>query len=164
MKHCLTGIILLGLVSTVTAADLRQARPLSAADWELLKERMALVSNISFIPSLLPVIMKNQDALELSEAQVSAFRAWRKGNYQQMVDDMNAIIEKRIALSVKSLNPKVSDAEILQLQNEIFGLQKDVLKLRLGCRKLIMNTFTTNQWTAFRFVIEEYPNLAGLME
>lgn len=164
MKHCLTGIILLGLVSTVTAADLRQARPLSAADWELLKERMALVSNISFIPSLLPIIMNNQDALELSEAQVSAFRAWRRGNYQKMVDDMNTIIEKRIALSSKSLNPNISGAEILQSQSEIFDLQTNVLKLRLGCRELIINTFNDNQWTAFEFVIEEYPNLAGLME
>ena len=122
------------------------------------------MSAIAFIPSLLPVIMQNQDALELTSEQVAAFRDWRKNNYQRMVEDMNTIIEKRIALSKKAMEPSVSGHEIKQLQKGIFDLQHELLNLRLGCRKLLMETFTDEQWTNFRFIIEDYPNFAGLIE
>ena len=113
---------------------------------------------------LLPVIMRNQDALELTEEQFAAFSAWRKMNYQRMVDGMNAIIGKRITVSRMALDPSVSSEEIARWQDEIFARHREVLRIRLGCRKLVMDTFTHQQWENFRFVIQDYPNLAGLLD
>jgi len=46
----------------------------------------------------------------------------------------------------------------------ILQLQQDLLGLRLSCRKLIMTTFSPDQWDNFAFVLEDYPEFAGLMQ
>ena len=109
------------------------------------------------------MILKNQDALELTPDQKRNFRSWRKQNYQQMADLMNEIIERRIAFSTSSLDQVVGNTELIRKQKIIFQLQEDLLILRLSCRKLIRTTFTSDQWNNFAFVLEDYPEFAGLM-
>lgn len=147
-----------------SAADLKQAAPLTDAQWEKLGEHVSLLDKISFVPSLLPVIMKHRDALELSDEQTAAFRDWRKQHYQRMVDVMNEIIERRIVLSKGALDPAVVNKDLVREQRQILQLQQELLAIRLSCRELVMKTFSPDQWNNFAFVLEEYPNFAGLMQ
>ena len=146
------------------AADLKQLAPLTDAEWEKLGEHVSLLDKISFVPSLLPVIMKHRDALELSDEQTAAFRDWRKQHYQRMVDVMNEIIERRIVLSKGALDPAVVNKDLVREQRQILQLQQELLAIRLSCRELVMKTFSPDQWNNFAFVLEEYPNFAGLMQ
>ena len=158
-------IFILGLAAAVpSAADVKQTAPLTDAEWEKLGEHVSLLDKISFVPSLLPVIMKHREALELSDEQVAAFRNWRKQHYQRMVDVMNEIIERRIVLSKGALNPAVVNEDLVREQRQILQVQQKLLEIRLSCRDLVMKTFSPDQWNNFAFVLEEYPHFAGLMQ
>jgi hypothetical protein len=123
---------------------------------------MVLLNKISYLPALLPIIMKNRHALELTDAQVDAFRDWRRKDYQDMVDTMNLIIQKRIGLSQRAVEPEVSAEDLIAIQDEIFTLQRRLFALRLSCRELVTSTFTEDQWSDFAFIAAEDPQMAGL--
>ena len=69
------------------------ASPLTDSQWDMVRDRVGLLDKIAYLPSLLPVIMKHRDKLELTDEQIAAFRQWRKLHYQDMVDLMNKIIQ-----------------------------------------------------------------------
>ena len=75
------------LTPVAASTGLSQTAPLTGSQWDTLRERVNLLDKIAFLPSLLPVIMKNRDALELSDTQVAAFQEWRKRHYQKMPTD-----------------------------------------------------------------------------
>ena len=158
-----TVAALLWCVAT-SAADLTQPSPLTDAEWDNVREHVVLLDSVSFFPSLLPVIMKNRDALELTNEQKQIFRGWRKQNYRRMVGFMNEIIELRIAFSKRTLDSAVGNAELIHEQKVILQLQEELLSLKLSCRELIMTTFSPQQWSNLAFVLEDYPEFAGLMQ
>jgi hypothetical protein len=139
------------------------AKETSPETWEMLRERMLLLNNISYLPSLLPVIMKNRHALELTQSQVAAFRQWRSEHYQEMEATMNVIIEKRIALSQAAVQPDIPASALIAMQDDIFVLQRKLFQLRLSCRELVTGTFTDEQWSNLAFVAAEDPQIAGLL-
>jgi len=153
-------------LSAVAAApeNLSSDKPLSPKTWEHLRERLALLNNISYLPTLLPIIMAHRNELELTEAQVAALREWRRDHYQNMVDTMNVIIRKRIALSQGALQPEASAEALIAMQDEIFILQRKLFELRLSCRELVTSTFTEDQWSNFAFIAAEDPQIGGLIE
>lgn len=122
-------VVFIAVTFAASAADLSQRTPLTDAEWDQVREHVGLMDKISFFPSLLPVIMKNQDALELTDEQKGGFRGWRKQNYQRMVDLMNEIIEGRIAFSKSALNPAVGNDVLVYEQKMIFLLQEELLGL-----------------------------------
>ena len=126
-------------------------------------EKVLLLENTGLLPTLLPVIMKNQDTLQLTDEQISAFRAWRKENYTNMVNIMNEIIEKMVQFRIESLSPDFSNEHLLSFQSEIHDLQRQLLKLKLSCRELVMTSFTDEQWENFVFVVSDNPKLASLV-
>lgn len=136
---------------------------LSADDWKEITEKVALLEDSGFMPSLLPVIMRNRDTLQLTDEQVNAFRGWRKKNYTNMVQVMNEIIEKKVQFRIESLSPSVSSDHLLAFQAEIHALQLQLLKIKLSCRELLMATFTDEQWEDFTFVVADHPKLASLL-
>jgi hypothetical protein len=138
--------------------------PLTDSQWETVRDRVGLLDKIAYLPSLLPVIMKHRDTLELTGKQVAAFRQWRKMHYQDMVDLMNEIIQRRFTLSKASLEESLSSDDILAKQQEIFRLQERLLRIRLSCRNLIVETFSPDQWENMAFILEEYPRYAGLLD
>ncbi len=166
-----TGMVATGMVGTGMVVaddqglDQRMARPsgLSNEDWQLIESRMALLNNISYLPSLLPVIMQNRHSLELTQQQIASLRQWRKENYQRMVEIMNTIIAKRIVLAQRAVDPDVNQDELIVLQDELFRLQRQVFRIRLSCRELVTGTFTEEQWSNFAFIAAEDPKIAGLI-
>jgi hypothetical protein len=172
MAPVVPGLVaLIVLVSTAFAEvtslpddTLGQAEPLTDDQWHGLRQRVGLLDKIAYLPSLLPLVMQNRDALELTPDQVEAFREWRRTDYQRMVDLMNEIIQRRLALSRASLDVAVPKERILDEQAEIFALQRSLIELRLACRELIVSTFSATQWENLAFILEDYPRYAGLLQ
>ena len=137
--------------------------PLTADEWKEVMNKVLLLEDSGLMPALLPVIMRNRDTLALTDEQINAFRAWRKKNYTNMVNIMNEIIEKMVQFRIESLSPDISNGHLLSFQSEIHDLQRQLLKLKLSCRELLMTSFTDEQWENFTFVVSENPKLASLI-
>ena len=167
MKHPLykyTGIFsLFFLIYTSALAEHNSEHPLSPQDWDEIKENVELLEDAGLMPTLMPVIMTNRDALQLTDEQVSTFRAWRMKNYTTMVNTMNEIIEKMVEFRVQSLSPGTSGDQLLAFQSDIQKSQVQLLKIKLSCRELVMTSFTDEQWDNFAFIISDNPKLASLM-
>lgn len=152
------------LICTPVQAKHNSDHPLSAEDWKEVMEKVVLLEDSGLMPTLLPVIMRNQDTLQLTTEQLNTFRAWRKKNYTNMVNIMNKIIEKMVEFRVESLSPGITGEQLLASQSEIQKLQRQLLEIKLSCRELVMTTFTDQQWENFAFVIADNPRLASLMQ
>ena len=137
--------------------------PLSPEDWKEIMGKVVLLEDSGLMPMLLPIIMRNQDALQLTDEQVNSFRSWRKKNYTNMVNIMNKIIEEKVQFRVESLSPSISSDRLLAFQSEIQELQRQLLKIKLSCREQFMATFTDEQWDNFTFIVSDNPKLASLM-
>ena len=150
-------------ICTTALAKHNSDHPLSADDWKEVMDKVVLLESSGLMPTLLPVIMRNQDTLELTDDQINAFRAWRKKNYTHMVNVMNEIIEKSVQFRVAALSPDISSDDLYVLQSEIHELQRQLLKVKLSCRELVTTSFTETQWDNFAFVVADNPKLASLM-
>jgi len=112
---CMKYVALLAVLFVIgSAAEARHnsEHPLSHKDWNEVMEKVALLEGAGLMPTLLPVIMSNRDALQLTDEQLNAFRAWRKNNYTNMVNVMNEIIEKMVEFRVESLSPGITGEQL----------------------------------------------------
>jgi len=150
------------LMCTSALASHDSDHPLSADEWKEVMGKVILLEDSGLVPTLLPTIMRNRDMLELTDEQVSAFRAWRKKNYTNMVNVMNEIIEKMVQFRVESLSPDITGDHLFAYQSEIHDLQRQLLTIKLSCREIVMSTFTDEQWDNFNFVVADIPKLASL--
>ena len=162
MKYFLIIVALLFLFTTAQAKH-NSDHPLTADDWKEVMDKVVLLESSGLMPTLLPVIMRNQDTLELTNEQINGFRAWRKQNYTHMVNVMNEIIEKSVQFRVAALSPRISSDDLYALQSEIQDLQRQLLKIKLSCRELVTTSFTETQWENFAFVVADIPKLASLV-
>jgi len=137
--------------------------PLSPDDWEMVMEKVVLLEGSGLMPTLLPVIMGNRDTLQLTEDQISAFNTWRKKNYTHVINLMNEILEKKVRFRIEALSPATTGDHLVELQLEIQEMQRKLMKLKLSCRKLVVTTFTEEQWENFSFVVSDNPRLASLL-
>jgi hypothetical protein len=162
MKFIVIIVAFFVLVTPVQAKH-RSDHPLSPEDWKDVMEKVVLLEDSGLMPTLLPVIMRNQDTLQLTDEQIISFRAWRKKHYTNMVNIMNEIIEKMVEFRVESLSPSITGQQLVAFQSDIQDLQRQLLKIKLSCRELVMTTFTDEQWENFAFVVADDPKLASLM-
>ena len=156
-------IVALFFLFTTAQAKHNSDHPLTADDWKEVMDKVVLLESSGLLPTLLPVIMRNQDMLELTDEQINAFRAWRKKNYTHMVNVMNEIIEKSVQFRVAPLSPEITSDHLYVIQSEIQDLQRELLKIKLSCRELVTTSFTDEQWVNFAFVVADNPKLASLM-
>lgn len=161
MKYFLIIVALFFLFTTAQAKH-NSDHPLTADDWRDVMDKVVLLESSGLMPTLLPVIMRNQDTLELTDEQINAFRAWRKKNYTHMVNVMNEIIEKSVQFRIASLSPHINNDHLYMRQSEIHELQHQLLKIKLSCRELVITSFTDEQWENFSFVVADNPKLASL--
>jgi hypothetical protein len=137
---------------------------LTDEEWLIVKGRLDLLDGVNYMPTLLPTIMRHRDVLELTKQQIKSFRNWRKQHYGDMVMVMNTIINKRIDFKKASLNPKTSEVELVEMQSDILSLHKKLLEIKLSCRKMIVDSFTEEQWDNFAFAVADNPKLASLIQ
>lgn len=137
---------------------------LSDMEWLVIKNRVELLDELNFMPTLLPTILRNRDVLALTDQQIRSFRDWRKQNYVNMVGVMNTIIEQRIEFKKAALSPTTTADELRHRQREILQLQTQLLDIKLSCRKIVVESFTEEQWDNFAFIAADHPRLAGFFE
>ena len=125
---------------------------LKGPELELASEKL---DKINYLPLLMPIIIKNKDFIGLTQKQVDELNDWRKTNKAPMVAAMKKIVRKRIAIKQAALSPTVSSAQIIQMQNEIFRLQREVLEYKLSCREQIVKTFNDENWISFFMVLAD---------
>ena len=160
---CLGLFAVFFIISTTALAKHNSDHPLTADDWKEVMNKVVLLENSGLMPMLLPIIMGNQDALQLTDEQVNLFRSWRKRNYTNMGNLMNKIIEEKVQFRIESLSPRITSDRLLSFQSEIQELQRQLLKIKLSCRENLMTTFTDEQWDNFAFIVSDNPKLASLM-
>lgn len=113
------------------------------------------LDRVNFLPSLLPVIIENSDIIELSDTQLQTLLQWRDKNRDNVIHAMNEIARKRIEIKESALSPEISSSRLIQMQNEVFRLQREVLEYKLSCRDLVINTFNSKNWEGFFLVLAE---------
>ena len=149
--HLLSGTLVI-LISIISSA-------VAATDNDEVKidrhKNLEKLDKTNFLPSLLPVILENSDVIELTDKQVETLLEWRKVNRGDVIATMNEIARKRVEIKEAALSPDISSARLIQMQNEVFRLQRIVLEYKLSCRDLIINTFNTNNWEGFYLVLAE---------
>ena len=137
---------------------------LTDTEWLIIKDRVELLDQLNYMPTLLPTILRNRDVLQLTSQQIHSFRTWRKQNYGNMVEVMNTILEKRIEFKKAALDTATSGKYLRQMQRDIMALQIKLLDIKLSCRELLMDSFTDEQWDNFAFVATDNPRLASFIK
>lgn len=84
-----------GALKVAQGSDLSQAAPLNDAQWQEVALGVELLTGSPFFTLTVHGTMENRDALDLSWAQLAAFRSRRKTDYRQRVGLMNEIIRRR---------------------------------------------------------------------
>jgi len=147
--------LLTGLIAFLAITDTSAADPVKEQQNIEQHQYLEKLDKINFLPSLLPVIIENSDAIELSDEQLQILLDWRELNRQDIITTMNRIAGKRIEIKEAALAPGVSSARLIQMQNEVFRLQREMLEHKLSCRELVINTFNRDNWENFFLVLSE---------
>ena len=86
------------------------------------------LDKINFLPNLLPIIIENRDFIGLTQEQVDDLDQWRMTNRAPMLAAMQTIADKRIEMKQAALSPTVSSSRLIQMQNVLFRLQREVIE------------------------------------
>lgn len=113
------------------------------------------LDKINYLPSLLPVILKNKDFIGLTDEQVGSLETWRRNNRQAMLASMKQAALKRVEMRHAALTPTTSSARLQQMQNDIFRLQRQILEYKLSCRDHVVRTFNDENWDSFFMVLAD---------
>ena len=141
------------LVSNITIINTASAA--LSTDQRNSEQHVEKLNQINFLPNLLPVIINNSDILELNDEQLNKLLVWRDTNRENVTATMNEIISRRIKIKQAALSPDISAARLIQMQNEIFRLQRQMLNYKLSCRDLVINTFNNTNWEEFFLVLAD---------
>lgn len=144
-------IVFISLSTTATAETERNQRTPDLDQHQYMEK----LDKVSFLPSLLPVIIENSDVIELTETQLQTLLEWRDENRDDVIGAMNEVARKRLEIKEAALSPEVSSSRLIQMQNEVFRLQREVLEYKLSCRDLVINTFNRNNWEGLFLVLAE---------
>jgi len=150
------GLFFTAFISFILVTNIAITNTASATlsnDQRNIEQHVEKLKQINFLPDLLPVIIKNSDILELTDEQLNKLLTWRDTNRANVIATRNEIISKRIKIKQAALSPNISAARLIQMQNEIFRLQRQMLNYKLSCRDLVINTFNSTNWEDFFLVL-----------
>ena len=143
-------LCLIALISVSAGADTKNGEH-SLEQHQYIEK----LDSVNFLPSLLPVIIENSDFIELTDTQLQTLLQWRDNNRDDVIHAMNEVARKRLEIKESALSPEVSSSRLIQMQNEVFRLQREVLEYKLSCRDLVINTFNSKNWEGFFLVLAE---------
>ena len=152
------NLVFTALISFALLANTAITNTASATlsnDQRNLEQHLEKLDKINFLPNLLPVIINNSDILELTDEQLNKLLTWRNKNKENVTAIMDEIINRRIKIKQAALSPDISAARLIQMQNEIFRLQRQALNYKLSCRDLVINTFNATNWEEFFIVLAD---------
>ena len=138
------------------------AHPLNQEQWQEVMQNVTLLDEAVLIPSLLPIIMRNKHALQLSRMQLERLYEWRAEHYGNMVNLMNQVIEMKVQFGIEALSTDVKATHLMELQQQLQAKQRELLRIRLSCREIVIQTFSEEQWENLEFIAADDPRLASL--
>lgn len=144
----LVSLITLIITTGIATAEL-------SSNKQYTEKHIDKLDKISYLPSLLPVIIENSDVIELTDEQLNSLLNWRKLNGKNLTTAVNEIAYRRVEIKEAALSPNVSSARLIQMQNNVFRLQREMLEYKLSCRELVINTFNRNNWESFFLVLAD---------
>jgi len=148
LSTLLISLITLILTTGTATAEL-------SSNKQYTEKHIEKLDKISYLPSLLPVIIENSDVIELTDEQLNSLLNWRKINGKNLTTAVNEIAHRRVEIKEAALSPNVSSARLIQMQNNVFRLQREMLEYKLSCRELVINTFNRNNWESFFLVLAD---------
>lgn len=143
-----TSLIAFFLMSGMATAEVSDEN-------ENIEQYAEKLDKLSFLPGLLPVIIENSNVIGLTDEQLDTLLAWRSSNSDLLIETSNNIARKRVEIKQAAISPNVSSARLIQMQNEIFRLQRAMLEHKLSCRELVINTFNRKNWDGFFLVLAD---------
>jgi len=155
MKNSILLPVLISFAVVTSLAITNSASATLSNKQDNIEQHLGKLDKVDFLPNLLPVIINNSDILQLTDEQLSKLITWRDKNSKNVIATTNEIISKRIKIKQAALSPKISAARLIQMQNEIFRLQRQVLNYKLSCRDLVISTFNTTNWEEFFLVLAD---------
>ena len=155
MKNSILFTALISFAVVVTIAITKTASAALSYKQHNSEQYPEKPNTVDFLPNLLSVIIDNSDILQLTDEQLSKLLTWRDTNSKNVIAKTNEIINKRNKIKQAALSPKISAARLIQMQNEIFRLQRQVLNYKLSCRDLVISTFNTTNWEEFFLVLAD---------
>jgi len=143
-----TSLIAFFLMSGMATAEVSDEN-------ENIEQYAEKLDKLSFLPGLLPVIIENSNVIGLTDEQLDTLLAWRSSNSDLLIETSNNIARKRVEIKQAAISPNVSSARLIQMQNEIFRLERAMLEHKLSCRELVINTFNRKNWDGFFLVLAD---------
>ena len=147
------GALFISLITLILTTGIATAE--LSSNEQYTEQYIDKLDKISYLPRLLPVIIENSDVIELTDKQLNSLLAWRKINGKNLITAMNEIAHRRIEIKEAALSPNVSSARLIQMQNNVFRLQREMLEYKLSCRDLVIHTFNRNNWEGFFLVLAD---------
>jgi hypothetical protein len=109
-------------------------------------ERQMLDTYVSPAPSLMPILVKQADALGLTAEQQARLADWRKTAQPKREEMEKAIVADRLAINQAMLDGKTN----IQIQDLVRAAQRKEIKLvvaKLACRDYVKKQLTPEQWS-----------------
>lgn len=109
------------------------------------KQMMAMMKHVSPMPSLMPVVIKNADLLELSKEQTEALAKERKKRHAQVHTLASEIMadESKILQATLDGKPK---AEIHKMSQAVMDKRLIIIDAKAGCRDIVRKALNDEQW------------------
>ena len=133
-------------------------------EWSTEKGKVYSLDELSDMPVLLPLILRNHDVLKLTNRQVMTINNWRQKHYVNLMVVMNEIIRNQTNYKKAALDLKTPDSKLYDMQNTILNLQEKLYNIKLTYRKMMAYEFTQEQWNNLAFILTDHPKIAGLIQ
>ena len=133
-------------------------------DWLVAKDKINLQDELTYLPTLLPIIMKHHNTLQLTNRQVSLLHAWRQKHYLNMMVIRNEIIREQLNFKKAERDITTSRNTFYDIQNTILSLQQDLLKIKQSYRKVMIHCLTPEQWDNLVLILDDNPSIASVIQ
>ncbi len=97
------------------------------------------------VPTLMRLVVKNKDILELSKKQKASLKQWRRAYLKKAIADIKASRQVESKLHNISITGEPS-ADVQILIDEAIPLKKQVWENKLACRDVIKDVLNEDQW------------------
>lgn len=118
-----------------------------------LEREMNRLDKINFHPTILPLVLRNADAIGLTDTQRRQIEEWRRTVAPKMIVLMEDIMQARLRFQKNSLNPEYTGDQLLAEQESILTMHQELLRKKLECRRLITESFNETQWENLYFAL-----------
>ena len=138
---------------------------LAEEDWLAVKDKINRLDELTYLPSFLPIIMKNHNTLQLTKKQISLLHAWHQKYYLEMILIRNEIIKEELNFTKAERDIETSRNDFYNIQNTIQDLQKELLKINLSYKKVILHSHLTHeQLDNLVLILEDNPTVASVIQ